>query len=250
MKKQRYNMFVFVTAIMLLSACVTPDTSGLKKFDSVPLPQSANQSKFYSVILLEVTDEPGYSEYRRLNESVFANAGCYIERELRLAGAGKGPLETGTPNRAIITYCDTPNAFSALGKDEAYLKIKPMMLQSTSGFSFISGKSVYSETSGSRVEDRLYVIKISRFNDKPHQTELQRMKPMLALYGFHAENIIVADHAHGIESPDEIAIFYFDQSELQKELYKDNTVMSAIDNFNKTYTDSFVYLGGTAMQVR
>jgi len=247
MKKQRYNIFVIVTAIVLLSACATPDTSGLTKFDSVPLPQSTNQDKFYSVILLEVTDEQGYTEYRRLNEPVFANAGCYIERELRLAGAGKGPLKIGTPNRAIITYCDTPNAFGALGKNEAFLKIKPMMLQSTSGFSFISGKSVYSETSGSRVEDRLYVIKISRFNDKPHQAELQRMKPMLASYGFHAENIIVAEHAHGIESPSEIAIFYFDQSELQKELYKDSTVMRAIENFNKTYTDGFVYLGGTAM---
>ncbi len=71
MKKQRYNILVIVTAIVLLSACATPDTSGLTKFDSVPLPQSANQDKFYSVILLEVTDEQGYTEYRRLNEPVF-----------------------------------------------------------------------------------------------------------------------------------------------------------------------------------
>lgn len=247
MKKQRYNLPIFAIAIALLSACGAHETSGLIKYNSVQLAANTYQDKFYSVILLEVTDEQGYSEYRQLSGPVFASAGCFIERELRLAGTGNGPLEVGSPNRAIVTYCDTPNTFADFANNEVYLKIKPMMMRSTSGFSFISGKSVYAEISSSHIENRLYVIKISRFNDKPHQAELQRINLMLSPYGFHAENIIAVNHAHGIDSPSEIGIFYFDQSVLQKELYKDSSVMKAIGDFNKTYTDGFVYLEGRAI---
>lgn len=247
MKKQRYKIPVFAITIVLLSACGANETSGLIKYDSVPLAANTYQDKFYSVMLLEVTDEQGYSEYRQRSGPVFASAGCFIERELRLAGPGNGPLDVGSPNRVIVTYCDTPNAFADFANNEEYLKIKPMMMQSTSAFSFITGKSVYAETSGSHVEDRLYVIKISRFNDKPHQAELQRINPMLSPYGFHAEYIIAADHAHDIDNPSEIGIFYFDQPSQQKELYKDNSVMKVIGDFNKRYTDGFVYLEGTAI---
>jgi len=247
MKKQQYRIPVIAIAIALLSACGAHEMSGLIKYDSVLLAANTHHDKFYSVILLEVTDEPGYSEYRQLSGPVFASAGCFIERELRLAGTGNGPLEVGSPNRAIVTYCDTPNAFADFANNEDYLKIKPMMMRSTSSFSFITGRSVHAEASRSHVEDRLYVIKISRFNDKPHQAELQRINPMLSPYGFHAENIIAVDHAHGIDNPSEIGIFYFDQSALQKELYKDSSVMKAIGDFNKTYTNGFVYLEGTAI---
>jgi len=246
MKKQRYRIPVIAITIALLSACGVHEISGLIKYDSVQLDANTYHDRHYSVILLEVTDEQGYSEYRLISGPIFASAGCFIERELRLVGAGNGPLEVGSPNRAIITYCNSPNAFADFANNEEYLKIKPMMMRSTSGFSFISGKSLYAETSSSHVEDRLYVIKISRFNNKPHQAELQRINPMLSPYGFHAENIIAADHAHGIDNPSEIGIFYFDQSALQKKLYKDSSVMKAIEDFNKTYTDGFVYLEGTA----
>ncbi|MCF6257012.1 MAG: DUF1330 domain-containing protein [Gammaproteobacteria bacterium] len=247
MKIQPYKISVIVITIAFLSACGAHEISGWTKYDSVPLAANTYQDKFYSVILLEVTDEQGYAEYRQLSGPVFASAGCFIENELRLTDTGNGPLEVGSPNRAIVTYCDTPNAFADFANNEEYLKIKPMMMRSISRFSFLTGKSIYAETSGSRVEDRLYVIKISRFNDKPHQTELRRINPTLSPYGFHAENIIIVDHAHGIDNPSEIGIFYFDQSALQKEMYKDNSVMKAIRSFNKTYTDSFIYLEGTAI---
>ncbi len=247
MNIERYKIPIIAIAIALLSACGVHEMSGLIKYDSVQLAANTYKNKFYSVILLEVTDEQGYAEYRQLSGPVFTSVGCFIERELHLVGKGNGPLEIGSPNRAIVTYCDTPNAFSDFANNEEYLKIKPMMMQSTSGFSFISGKTVYAETSSSRVQDRLYVIKISRFNDKPHQAQLQQINPMLTPYGFHAENIIVVDHAHGIDNPSEVGIFYFDQSTLQKELYKDSSVMKAISDFNKTYTDGFIYLEGTVI---
>ncbi len=59
--------------------------------------------------------------------------------------------------------------------------------------------------------------------------------------------MIVVDHSHGIGNPSEIGIFYFDQSALQKELFKDSSVMKALSDFNKMYTDGFIYLEGTAI---
>ncbi len=247
MNTLHYKSLSIMAIIFLLNACTTTEKMKASNIESEVSPKSVNQTKYYSVILLEVTDQQKYAEYRKLSNSIFHSAGCYIERELNLKQTIQGTVKVGTPNRAIVTYCNTPKAFVDLGKNKDYLKIKPMMIASTSGFTFISGKSLYSGASSSPIDERLYIIKISYFNNKPHQAELTSISAKLESYGFHAENTIKVNDTFGIKKPDEIDILYFDKPSQQNQMYQDKDLMNDINGFNKKYTNGFVYLEGTSI---
>jgi len=60
MNIERYKIPIIAIAIALLSACGVHEMSELTKYDSVQLTADTYKSKFYSFILLEVTDEQRY----------------------------------------------------------------------------------------------------------------------------------------------------------------------------------------------
>ncbi|MBL4669342.1 MAG: DUF1330 domain-containing protein [Flavobacteriales bacterium] len=203
-----------------------------------------NKGVNYSIVLLTVQDDEKYNRYRKATEKLMNKAGGHIEREFDVMGQ-KGNIENfEAPNRIVVIYWDKPDAHEELMSNEKYKKESKLLKQSANNIRVIKGTSEMFQSSDSDENGRMYLMKISYYkeNTEGRSEMLQKIGPQLAPYGFYTERMIMANDAKGIDTPNEVTIHFHDFAHQNTELQKDESVKSAIGEYNSKYLTHFVYL--------
>lgn len=204
----------------------------------------ANNGKSYSVIMLNISNEDVYKQYRKKSGKLLEKSGGYIEREFDVLGQ-KGNIQNfETPNRIIVVSWDSKMGHQNLIDNPKYVKASELLKLSTSSIRVVKGTSEMFQSSESDENGRMYLIKISFYknNIEGREDMLNKIGPKLALYGFYTERMIMVKESVGMETPDEFTIHFHDFATQNEELQKDETVTSAIGKYNNKYLTQFVYL--------
>jgi len=128
--------------------------------------------------------------------------------------------------------------------NKKYKKESESLKQSANNIRVIKGTSEMFQSSDSDESGRMYLMKISYYkeNTEGRIDMLQKIGPKLAPYGFYTERMIMTNEAKGIDIPNEVTIHFHDFAHQNAELQKDESVKSAIGEYNKKYLTPFVYL--------
>ncbi|WP_142783761.1 DUF1330 domain-containing protein [Changchengzhania lutea] len=253
MKKLRMTKLILFTMIVSVSNGCSANQSK-KENNNNTIESTAKTMKMeklkenkgvnYSIVLLTIQDNEKYNRYRKATEKVMKKAGGHIERDFDVMGQ-KGNIENfEAPNRVVVIYWDTPNGHEQLMNNEKYKKESELLKSSTSNIRVIKGTSEMFQSSDSDENGRMYLMKISYYkeNTAGRIEMLQKIGPKLAPYGFYTERMIMANEAKGIDIPNEVTIHFHDFSYQNEELQKDESVKSAIGEYNNKYLTHFVYL--------
>ena len=203
-----------------------------------------NKGVNYSIVLLTIKDAEKYNHYRKATEKLMKMAGGHIEREFDVMGQKGNIVDFEVPNRLVVIYWDTPDGHEQLMNNEKYKKESELLKSSVSNIRVVKGISEMFQTSDSNESGRMYLMKISYYkeNTEGRIDMLQKIGSKLAPYGFYTERMIMADEAKGIDVPSEVTIHFHDFAHQNAELQKDESVTSAIGEYNDKYLTHFVYL--------
>lgn len=203
-----------------------------------------NKGVNYSIVFLTIQDNEKYNRYRKATEKLMKKAGGHIEREFDVMGQKGNIADFEAPNRLIVIYWDTPNGHEQLMNNKKYKKESELLKSSVSNIRVVKGTSEMLQTSDSEESGRMYLMKISYYkeNTDGRIDMLQKIGPKLAPYGFYTERMIMVNEAKGIDVPNEVTIHFHDFAHQNAELQKDESVTSAIGEYNEKYLTNFVYL--------
>ncbi len=203
-----------------------------------------NKGVNYSIVFLTIQDNEKYNRYRKATEKLMKKAGGHIEREFDVMGQKGNIADFEAPNRIVTIYWDTPNGHEQLMNNVKYKKKSELLKSSVSNIRVVKGTSEMFQTSDSDESGRMYLMKISYYkeNTEGRIAMLQKIGPKLAPYGFYTERMIMSNEAKGIDIPNEVTIHFHDFVHQNAELQKDESVTSAIGEYNDKYLTHFVYL--------
>jgi len=203
-----------------------------------------NKGKAYSIIMLNISNEEGYNQYRKKSEKLLQKAGGYIEREFDVMGQKGNISDFEAPNRIIVISWDSPNGHQNLMGNSKYFKISELLKSSTTNIRVVKGTSEMFQSSTSDEKGRMYLIKMSYYkkNTQGRLDMLNEIGPKLAPYGFYTERMIMVNESVGFEKPDEFTIHFHDYASQNTELQKDTSITSAIGAYNQKYLTDFMYL--------
>jgi len=227
---------ILSTAILIFS-CGTIKTQNKMKIDE-------NKGEAYSVIMLNISDEEEYNQYRKESKKLLQKAGGNIEREFDVMGQKGNILDFEAPNRIIVINWNSSNGHQNLMDNSKYIKISELLKSSTTNIRVVKGTSELFQYSTSDEKGRMYLIKMSYYkkNAQGRLNMLNEIGPKLSPYGFYTERMIMVNESVGFEKPDEFTIHFHDYASQNAELQKDKSVANAIGEYNQKYLTEFVYL--------
>ena len=249
---QKSNPFYFyITAVFFTVALFSSLFSSLANANPRNLTGAKdipdNKGVEYTIMLLNVIDEGKYQLYRKAMRPVFEAAGGVLEREFSIGAKVNGNLELGPVNRMILFYYNTANGGANLVASEGYKKVRPMMDAAVDNIKFIQGRSLVVGMSGSDLDNRAYVIKITDFNELDATTARKAVVSKIVPYKMRKERVIKVERMNIKQKVDQLAIYYWDSEQARQKMLADKALLQAFGEFNKTYTHSFAYLTLTAM---
>lgn len=238
----RHNNLLTVLFIAILTvSCETIQSQ--KKMDKDQKIE-ANNGKSYSVIMLNISNEDGYNQYREKSNKLLKQSGGHIEREFDVMGQKGNIPDFEAPNRIVVVKWDTPTGHQNLMDNPKYVKASELLKSSTSNIRVVKGTSEMFQSSDSDENGRMYLIKMSYYKDNTQGREdmLSEIGPKLAPYGFYTERMIMGKESIGMETPDEFTIHFHDFASQNGELQKDESVTQLIGAYNDKFLTDFVYL--------
>ncbi len=241
--KKTNHLLVIVCLIISTLSCGTINSQNKNKMIKNQKLEE-NKGENYSVIMLNINNEDNYNKYRKKSEKLMNKLGGHIEREFDVLGQKGNIPNFEAPNRLVVIKWNSKNGHKNLMKNPKYTKISALLTSSTSNIRVVKGTSEMFQSSNSDVDGRMYLVKISYYNDNTEgrMGMLQKIGPKLAPYGFHTERMIMINESVGFEKPDEFTIHFHDFASQNEQLQKDNSVTSAIGQYNDKYLTQFVYL--------
>jgi uncharacterized protein (DUF1330 family) len=242
MKKTNHLLAIVYLVISTISCGTINSQNKNKMMKNQKLEE--NKGENYSVIMLNINNEDDYNKYRKKSEKLMNKAGGHIEREFDVLGQKGNIPNFEAPNRLIVIKWDSKNGHKNLIENPKYTKISALLKSSTSNVRVVKGTSEMFQSSNSDKEGRMYLVKISYYkkNAQGRLDMLTKIGPKLAPYGFYTERMIMVNESVGFEKPDEFTIHFHDFVSQNEQLQKDNSVTSAIGQYNENYLTNFVYL--------
>ena len=215
---QKSNPFYFYVAAVffavtlfssLFSSLANANPQNLTGAKDIP----DNKGVEYTIMLLNVIDEGKYQLYRKAMRPVFEAAGGVLEREFSIGAKVNGNLELGPVNRMILFYYNTPNGGANLVASEGYKKVRPMMDAAVDNIKFIQGSSLVAGMSGSDLDNRVYVMKITDFNELDATTARKAVVSKVEPYKVRKERVIKVERINIKQKVDQLAIYYWDSEQ-------------------------------------
>lgn len=203
-----------------------------------------NKGGNYSVIMLNIKNEKEYELYRNKSEGILRKAGGKIEREFDVMGQKGNIPDFEAPNRIVVIHWESSNGHQNYIDSPEYTGAKEFLESSTTNVRVVKGTSEMFQSSTSNEKGRMYLIKISYYKkDTKGRTDmLEDLGPKLIPYGFYTERMIMVNDAVGISKPNELTIHFHDFASQNAELQKDDSITSAIGEYNQKFLTHFVYL--------
>ena len=202
-----------------------------------------NQGKYYSVLLMKVTDEAKYQDYKEQLLPILSAKGGYLEREFEAALLRGNIREIGQPNRVLVIYLGTPAKEKRLKRNKKYATAQKMLAAAVEDLRVIKGTSALFQSSESNIDGRFYLMKISYYKENTEGREemLTAIGPLLDPYGFKTERMIMGATAEGFATPDEVSIHFHEEAAQAGALLQDSKATQAIGQYNEKYIDKFAY---------
>ena len=203
-----------------------------------------NNGKSYSVIMLNISNDDGYNQYREKSNKLLEKSGGHIEREFDVMGQKGNIPNFEAPNRIIVVKWNSLMGHQNLMDNPKYIKVSELLKSSTSNIRVVKGASEVFQSSNSDENGRMYLIKMSYYKDNTQGRldMLNEIGPKLAPYGFYTERMIMVKESVGFETPNEFTIHFHDFAAQNEELQKDESVTTAIGEYNNKHLTQFVYL--------
>ena len=209
-----------------------------------------DDDKSYTLLLLNITDEAKYNEYRNNINGIFAEIGGHVERELTLNGPSESSFgEFGPYNRALVLYYDTPDGPNRLMHHPDYAQHRPLMEASLDGFVFATGKTA--PTATSNADNRFYAISLSWLKEDSTNREQDSiaLKKELAQRGVHIERTFETLKTAGTEtSPNLVTVYYFDTPETAQKMAADTELNEKMKAFHEKHIAQYAVVTGTTMK--
>ncbi len=159
------------------------------------------------------------------------------------AGASNGNLLDASYTHYLLIQCTHP-LLSNTRNLEVFRNLKTL----SQSFALLEGRSDNPFAAPGDGGERLYVLKIGRYNNsnpEQRQVDLAAANRLAAQRSptFHNTAFYYVDTAVGMERPDEVTILYYNSAEAARTFRnKNRDVLSRIAQFNKDHLVSFSYV--------
>lgn len=172
--------------------------------------------------------------------------GCVVRR-VGTIGGQNGNMEIAAPNRFLVLDCATPMLRRA--ETRAVFKI---LDGATDRMALLEGEAETfpAEQSATPAAERAYVLKLSRYTNKDPDGRDRDLADIRAVAAGRADRwrrevFLTVSHAVGMETPDEVAVIYYDSPEQGARFRKTNPdVLKSIGKFNKKHLSGYIYFSG------
>lgn len=174
--------------------------------------------------------------------------GCAVRRVGTIEGQN-GDMDIAEPNRFVVLDCTVP----LLRHAETRAVFKALDA-AADRVALLEGEAENfpAEQSAAPATQRAYVLKLSRYtNDDPdgRDRDLAGIRAVAATRAdrWRREIFLTVSHAVGMETPDEVAVLYYDTPEQGERFRKNNPdVLKSIGGFNKKHLSGYIYYSGSA----
>lgn len=174
--------------------------------------------------------------------------GCAIRRSGSIL-AQDGDMDIAEPNRFVVLDCAAPLLSQA--ETRAVFKSLNAVAEQVA---LLEGaaENFPAEQSASAIARRDYILKLSRYTNKDpdgRDRDLMGLRAAAAQRADHwrREVFLTVFHAVGMETPDEVAILYYDTPEQGERFRASNPdILNSVGAFNKKHLSGYVYYSGSS----
>jgi hypothetical protein len=174
----------------------------------------------------------------QLHESA---TGCTITRQGDIVKR-QGNLDLPEVARFAILGCENEQLGQKGYAEELFVEADPLILVE-GGLKALSGQAPAAD-----VGQRSYIIKLSHYNNADPQARDADFKAIGKAVApldekYHPELFVAVRRAVGMQTPDELAVIYYDSPEAGSRFRETNqAILEMVGAFNKSHMKSFVYL--------
>lgn len=211
---------------------------------------TASASKLGVVGLFQVENQEKYSKSIKTLETQLSQHDCRMSRHGIIADEA-GDIDIEQPNRFLILACKE----SVVGKGNWGTIFEPISSASNSSVILEGLLTIFPEdNSPSDITDRAYILKVSHYNNespvgRERDLKTLRNETLKVADRYRRDIFIDIDRAIGMETPDEVALIYYENPE-QGDKFRENNpdILEKVGAFNKTHLNDHVYYFGMAIE--
>lgn len=211
---------------------------------------AASANTFGIVGLFQVENQNQYAHALQIFKTSLSERACNVSRQGMIADEA-GDINTEQPNRFLILACDG----SVISKEEGRSIFNSLSAASENTVILEGALAAFPEDdSGSKLSERAYILKVSHYNNvspdiRDNDLDVLRNETLKVADRYRRDMFVDVDRAMGMETPDEVALLYYD-TPAQGKIFRENNpeIIEKVGNFNKTHLNDYIYYFGMAEQ--